>query len=121
MQKERLRQWILKTVQNIESEGKEIVLGGDFNCDPRITENDGLGKFLREDLMDSTGLEMIVKEPTHQEIRKGKPCRNRLIDHIYTNHKQKVQKVHVRHVGGCHHKLIVAEPKRNVNSMAPNR
>ena len=66
-QKNRLLKWIEKTAMILENEKKEILIGGDFNADTRLHEGDILGKILKEDLMDSRGMEMIVNEPTHQK------------------------------------------------------
>ena len=105
----------------VENEKKEIAIGGDFNAGTILDEGDVLGKMLREEFMDSTGVEMLVKEPTHQELRGGKHCKNRLIDHFYSNNKNKVKSVEAVNLSGSKHKLVVAEICRNMKYSGPKQ
>ena len=78
-------------------------MGGDFNADMRIGENDSLGRILKENLIEEMGLQMTIEEFTHQEIRQGRLCRERHIDHIYTNMTNKITGSKATEIAGLNH------------------
>ena len=69
-QKNRLLKWIRKMNQVVNEENKDIVAGGDFNADMLDVEGDVFATILQEELIDVSGLAMIVDKITHQEIKK---------------------------------------------------
>ena len=96
-QKERLQTWTRKIREQINKEEKTICFGGDFNAHisgehESTKKNDAYGKILEEELIEAAGMTMVVKDTTHQEVRKGIKCKARRIDHIYCNSPEKTKR-----------------------------
>ena len=75
---------------------------------------------LKADLVDEAGLEMVVKEATHRDIKRGESGRGTLIDHIYTNIKQRLENVSVEALSGSHHSLVVVVIRKKVKFQSPH-
>ena len=90
-------------------ENKRIYIGGDFNASVGVNGEpmDKLGAKLEETLMCEAGLDMLVDQPTHQEVKNGVPCNARTIDHIYTNGSEKTSRTRVVSEPGSHNKLLI--------------
>ena len=61
---------------------------------------------MEEELIEGGGMSMVIKENTHQEVRRGKKCRARCIDHIYCNAAERLKNTQVIAEGGSHHRLL---------------
>ena len=74
-QRRRLIRWVENTRNKILKEDMDVILGGDMNAhieiSPDDNDTDSLGYILKEQFVSETGLEMVVKKITHQEIRNG--------------------------------------------------
>ena len=101
----------------METENTEIILGGDFNADIREGENDVLWKKLRDVMINELRMSMLVQGHTHQEARQGMLCKERQIDHIYTNINRKSSKEHAETKPGLSHKLINTIVKKSLKMM----
>ena len=120
-QKERLRKWMRKVASKVLSENKRIYVGGDFNASIGVNEEtkDSIGADLEETLVCEAGLDMIIKEATHQEVRKGTQCKPRTIDHLYTNSPEKTTNTKVLDQAGTHHKLLMTRIMDKPMNKAP--
>ena len=115
-QRVRLERWIAKTRDIIATERKPILLGGDINAElgGNGRKQDALGKIINNELLIETGLEMIIKEFTHMEVRNGVECAKRCIDHVYTNQVGLVKNIEVKNQSGSHHKLLKVEVNKKI-------
>ena len=115
-QKERLHKWMEKVATKVMSENKRIYIGGDFNASVGVNgeTKDTIGADLEEILICDAGLDMIVKEATHQEVKNGVLCRARTIDHIYTNSPEKTLNTRAINEAGSHHKLLITKIRENM-------
>ena len=120
-QRLRLVKWSKKANQIIESEDKDTVLGGDMNANIQDDDIDTMGTILEQELIIGAGMDMVVKDITHQEIRQGRKCRGKTIDHIYTNVDSRIENVKAISEPGAHHKLIYADIRRKIKLKGPRQ
>ena len=57
---------------------------------------------------------MIVNEVAHKEVKRGHTTKGKLIDHIYTNIRQKQEDVSVKSLAGSHHCLVQVSLRNRV-------
>ena len=89
-------------VKNMDSEGKEIVLIGDFNCDWTPERNKtSLQTSKRIDLANKFQFEQLIKEPTRVT-----ETISTLIDLAFSNRPEIINSSGVEHLGISNHSLI---------------
>ena len=122
-QKVRLSNWTEKVITKILTENKSIVFGGDFNAEIADKNNKGdkFGEILEDQLIGEGGLELIMKEKTHQSIRNNKNCAARAIDHIYCDIPNRAQNTRAVDEPGSHHKLILTTIRGRVDHKGPTQ
>ena len=124
-QKERLEEWLVRTRNKVIKEEKDVILGGDLNAHiwqgEGGDETDNMGRRLVEELTGEAGLEMVVKEITHQEVRRGVLCKGRCIDHMFTNIPYRQGKVNVEQIAGSHHSLVYSAFTKAVVRKGPGQ
>ena len=104
-------------------EDSDVILSGDMNAhietSPYNNDTDSLGHVLKEEFVIETGLEMIVKKVTHQEIRNGQKLRGRCIDHVYTNISHQLKNLEVQEMPGSHHSLVIMTLTKETQKLGP--
>ena len=122
-QKERLKLWTTKVKEKISSTEEVVCIGGDFNASLGGTEEhkDAYGEILEEELVEEGRFSMVVKESTHQEIRHGKKCRERSIDHIYCNSTERLKDTRAVTETGSHHKVIMTSLMERMELKGPQK
>ena len=120
-QKTRIRKWMEKVASKVLSENKRIYIGGDFNSSlgGNSERQDVIGADIEEVLVLESGLDMLIKEFTHQEVKNGIPCNARTIDHIYSNSPEKTMNTRTVLESGSHHKLLLTRIMGKVLNKAP--
>ena len=97
-----------------------MVIGGDINAD--LTDSrDVYGSIITEELLETTGWHMVVENATHQGIRKGKSCKARIIDHVYTNCHEKLKNLREISYQGSHHKLLRFDFIKRIKYLKPKQ
>ena len=79
------------------------------------------GKILEEELVEGEGMTMVVKEKTHQEVRNGKNCKARRIDHIYSNSAEKLRDTRTVMEAGSHHSLVLTTLLERMEQKGPQQ
>ena len=122
-QKERLYKWSEKVLEKVLIEDKITIIGGDFNAEigGQGREQDPYGGILEDYLICEGGLKMLIKEGTHQGIRRGEHCQLRCLDHIYSNRPDKMQNTRVIKEMGSHHSLTVTTLRENTKLKGPTQ
>ena len=81
---------------------------------------DPLKKIIQTDLIESTGLDQLIKLPTHRPLQNGRLGKESLIYQVFTNMKYKVTQTFLDSHYGTHHKRIEVQIKDRVAYQGPN-